>query len=136
MGIRIETQMFILWGFLILTIMMLLKILKKYRRDKIDLKRETVNYVFRIYISVLIGITLFPLDIHFHDIIHVKPRFNLLPIINTVNNITRDLSNPLMKTYSVKFWIRNIVVNIALFMPLGALLPVLSKKFDSYKIYY
>lgn len=104
--------------------------LNKANRRKFLLKREIILNIFFIYILCLISVTLFPLIINFesnYNWISV----NLIPIIGTVNEITKTTKDAAMHDFMIKFWIKNILGNAVLLLPLGVLIPVLRNKYNS-----
>jgi glycopeptide antibiotics resistance protein len=97
---------------------------------KFSLKREVVLNIFFIYMLCLIGVTLFPFEISF-DRNHIWISANVIPVMGTVKEITKTLSDPNMPSYMIKFWIINIAGNLILLLPLGAIVPILWSKFDN-----
>lgn len=72
--------------------------------------------VFALYLTAVFSVTGIPSVISWH----VHPDFNLIPLIDMMND-------PLA-------YIRNTILNIMLFMPLGFLLPALWKEYRSLRI--
>lgn len=89
--------------------------------------RELVLIIFSIYLIGLISITLLP----FHTFGNLKPRANILPIFNTIKDISLTSSN--MPNYMIKFWIVNILGNLFILVPLATIVPILFKKFRNIK---
>ncbi len=89
--------------------------------------REILIIILSIYIMGLIAITLLP----FYSFRYIKPRANLIPVFNTIKDISAIPVN--MKGFMIKFWIVNIFGNLFLLAPLAAMLPIILKRFRSIK---
>lgn len=99
----------------------------KGRRNSI--KRELILNVFFIYILCLLSVTLFPLYITFGRDNHWFS-VNIIPVISTVKEVSNITNDPNMHNFMVRFWIKNILGNVLLLMPLGVMLPMLWRKFQ------
>lgn len=89
--------------------------------------REMAVIIFSVYIIGLISVTLFPFDTYRN----VKPTANLIPVFNTINDISGIPAD--MKGFMTKFWIRNVIGNLFLLTPLAILVPIIFKKFRNIK---
>lgn len=131
MGIFLEKQ--ILFIFLI-PIWIIIRIisfrLNSRNRTNFSLKREVMLNVFFIYMLCLIGITLFPLNIILDRDYSWIP-INLIPVIGTAKEVIKTTNNPNMRSFMIKFWIKNIGGNLILLLPIGIMVPILWGKFDS-----
>lgn len=99
---------------------------KKNKKRFVNLK-EIAIVIFSIYIMALIAVTLLP----FYGFRAVKLHANLVPVFNTVQGILVTTSN--MKGYMLKFWIINILGNIALLMPVSVFVPIIFQKLRNIK---
>jgi glycopeptide antibiotics resistance protein len=95
------------------------------------LKREIVLSVFFIYILCLIGVTLLPMRIVFDGNNHWFS-VNLIPVIGTVKEVIKTTTDPNMHDYMmIRFWVKNILGNAVLLLPLGVMMPTLWNKYNS-----
>lgn len=99
-------------------------------RSGFSLKRELILNVFIIYILCLIDVTLFPLNINLYRE-YAWISVNLMPVMGTIKEITKTINDPNMPDYMIKFWIKNIVGNLILLLPLGIMVPMFWTKFSS-----
>ncbi len=81
-----------------------------------SLSKMITVMVFAFYLTAVFLVTGIPTAYSFH----VNPEFNLIPLIDIVNNPPA--------------YVRNTVLNIMLFVPLGFLLPALWKEYRSLRI--
>ncbi|MBU3091457.1 VanZ family protein [Clostridium sp. CF011] len=88
--------------------------------------------LFFLYILCFIGITLFPLFINWTGQ-KGNVSINVVPVFNTVKDVSSIRQNPEMQSFMIKFWIKNILGNTLLLFPFGLLLPILWRKFDNMK---
>ena len=99
-------------------------------KKEFSLKREILLNIFFIYIICFIGVTLFPLKINFNaDNTWIS--INVIPVINTVKEITNIDYDSNMYSFMIVFWIKNIVGNLILLFPLGIIMPILWNKFSN-----
>jgi glycopeptide antibiotics resistance protein len=56
---------------------------------------------------------------------------NLLPVFNTISDVNNIPQRPEMHNFMIKFWVKNILGNMLLLVPLGLLLPILWREFDN-----
>ena len=105
-------------------------ILKNRSRGKLLIKREIMLIFFTLYIFCFIGITLFPLSINWSGQ-KGNVSLNIVPVFNTIKDVSNVFQQPEMQNFMVKFWIKNILGNMLLLFPFGLLLPILWKKFDN-----
>ena len=97
-------------------------LLQKRKGIHISITHEITYNVFVIYLIILVGYTLFPIDIRFGErYIYYQDFINYVPIVS------------LLKIKAFDLLIRNIGGNIAMFIPIGLLLPVLWEKFRNFK---
>ena len=98
--------------------------------------------MFQVYLIALISITIFPLEIINLDYIKemrgVKTieeykkmwiTVNLLPLVNTIKDIIKDITTENETWFYIKFWLMNLLGNIILLSPLAVLVPILSNKY-------
>lgn len=105
-------------------------ILKNRRNGQSPIKREVVINLFFIYILCFIAITLFPLSINWTSQ-RGWVSINVVPVFNTIKDVANITKRPEMQNFMIKFWIKNILGNMFLLVPLGLLLPILWRKFDN-----
>ncbi|MGI6407002.1 MAG: hypothetical protein ACOX2E_11215 [Syntrophaceticus sp.] len=93
----------------------------------ISLKREALLFIFYVYLLCVLSITQFPIYIIYiigdH---HIRPSVNLIPVVGTIKDIAQTTANI---PYMIRIWIRNIVGNEILLLPMGILLLLLWSKF-------
>lgn len=131
MGIYLEKQ--VLFIFLIpiwMIVRIILIYLSKKSRSKLFWGREISLSIFFIYILCVLSVTLFPLLIQFTNKSN-EISINLIPIVDTAKEVANITSDASMHNFMIKFWIKNIFGNILLLFPLGIMLPMLWKKFNS-----
>ena len=133
MGICLEKQ--VLFIFLI-PIWIIVRIVSIYfnKKSRIDFfwKREISLNIFFIYILCVLSVTLFPLFIQFANK-NNEVSINLIPIVETAKEVANITSDSSMHNFMIKFWIKNVFGNILLMFPLGVMLPMLWKKFNTLK---
>ena len=134
-------------GFLILLIVEVIRFVRaKKGKRKFFCLKEFFVVMFQEYLIALISITIFPLEIINLDYIKemrgVKTieeykkmwiTVNLLPLVNTIKDIIKDITTENETWFYIKFWLMNLLGNIILLSPLAVLVPILSKKFRSLK---
>ncbi len=107
-----------------------INISRRNRNEKLSIKRELILGTLFIYAVVVAAITIVPLPISkFRD-----PKFsgiNVVPIFNSVRCVLPDRTG--RQHPMAGFCLQNIIGNIILFLPLGALLPWTSEKLRSVK---
>ena len=99
----------------------------KRKGYRISLKRESLLFVFYVYVLCVISITLFPLYIT--DRYNVILSANLIPVVGTIKGVVNSINDPYMRNYMIKFWVRNIGGNTVLLLPMGIFLPLIWSKF-------
>lgn len=112
-------------------ILIIMEIIRYKKAKKINAKflnpKEVLLIILSIYIMGLIAVTLLPFYRHGS----IKPTANLVPVFNTVKDISTIPAN--MKSFMIKFWIINILGNLFLLAPLAAIVPLSFKKFRNIK---
>ncbi|MBC8060948.1 MAG: ATP-binding cassette domain-containing protein [Clostridiaceae bacterium] len=106
-------------GFPILIIIEIIR----YRKKKSINYREICVILLSIYFMGLISVTLLPI----RTMMRLDPIINIIPVVNTIKSITKLSSD--MMSYSIKFWIINIIGNLFLLAPIAAIVPIIFKKF-------
>lgn len=89
-----------------------------------SLKREALLSLFYVYLLCVLSITQFP--IYIIEDQHIRPSVNLIPVVGTIKDIAQTTA---ASPYMLRIWIRNIVGNAILLLPMGILLPLLWTKF-------
>jgi glycopeptide antibiotics resistance protein len=98
--------------------------LNKRKGFGISLKREALLFIFYVYLLCVLSITQFPIYIIKDH--HIRLSVNLIPVVGTIKDIAQTTAN---SPYMIRIWIRNIVGNAILLLPMGILLPLLWAKF-------
>lgn len=147
MGIYLENIFIYRIGFLILLIAEVIRFVRaKKAKRKFFCLKEFFVIMFQLYLIALISITIFPLKIinldYIEEMYGVKTieefkemyiTVNLLPLVNTIKDIIKDVTTENETWFFIKFWLTNVLGNIILLSPLAVLVPTLSKKFRSLK---
>lgn len=89
--------------------------------------REGGIIILSIYILMVVSVTLFPLEFRESG----SPTMNVVPVFNTLRDMQEVPRG--MEGFMMRFWMVNIFGNIILLLPLGIFLPLLFKKFRSFK---
>lgn len=105
-----------------------------YKKSNNTFYKNILVYSFGIYISILVGITLFPLPIQPEEIaVNIKYNLglknNYVPFINTYKNLILDYNHGLIFAS-----LKQIVGNILIFIPIGIYMPYFIKKINLKKI--
>lgn len=135
MGISIKSGIFVVISISIWALVRLFMYFRsKKKGQNFVFKREVLLNIFFIYLIIMVSLLFFPIDINFGptDRYYRYGHVNLIPVVETVkmaSSGTRGFGG----NYMIKFTIKNIVGNILLLMPLAILLPILYKKFRSYR---
>ncbi|MCB2310428.1 VanZ family protein [Clostridium tagluense] len=132
MGTMLDFKALFIISLPILILVRVVLILKNRSKGQFSIKREIVLNLFFVYILCNIGITLFPLFINWTGQ-EGNVSINVVPVFNTIKDISRASQQPEMKDFMIKFWIKNILGNMLLLFPFGLLLPILWKKFGNMK---
>ena len=98
--------------------------LNKRKGFGVSLKREALLFIFYVYLLCVLSITQFPIYIIKDH--HIRLSVNLIPVVGTIKDIAQTTAN---SPYMIRIWIRNIVGNAILLLPMGILLPLLWTKF-------
>ena len=102
--------------------------IKNRKYNSFSLKREMLLNIFFLYILCLFSVTFFPMYIHFDEYDNWIS-VNFIPIVNTVKEIIA-VGDSGMADFMIQFWIKNIVGNFILLLPLGFFMPILWNKFQ------
>jgi glycopeptide antibiotics resistance protein len=112
---------------------LIIRIIAHYKKRElkiVSLKRESVLFLFYVYIICVLLLTMCPVPIAQYKHLRLTP-VNFIPLVNTIKEFVENLSSG--KNNMVEFALQNIIGNIILFIPLGILLPLISNKFHSLK---
>ena len=115
-------------GSIIILIIEVIKFIKRNKEEKFLNFREVMSLMFKFYILMVIIVTFFPLVIGGYI---GKPSMNIVPVFNTIKDIYEVPIE--MESYMVRFWIKNILGNILLLLPLGIFIPMFFKRLRSFK---
>ncbi|MPQ34330.1 VanZ family protein [Clostridium estertheticum] len=132
MGIMLDSKVLFIIGLPIWILVRVVLILKNRSKGHFSIKREIVLNLFFVYIICNIGITLFPLFINWTGQ-DGNVSINVVPVFNTIKDVSMASQQPEMQNFMIKFWIKNILGNMLLLFPFGLLLPILWKKFGNMK---
>jgi glycopeptide antibiotics resistance protein len=103
---------------------------RKKRNEQAQIKTEFILTTFFVFLIFLAAITVIPTQMSSF----INPNFadlNFVPILNSIKCFLPDDGTGKPKIVFV--CLANIIGNIVLFIPLGILLPFVSKKFHSLK---
>ena len=115
-------------GSIIILIIEVVKFIKRNKEEKFLSFREFIRLAFKFYILMVIIVTLFPFVIGGYI---GEPSMNIVPVFNTIKDIYEVPIG--MESYMVGFWIKNILGNILLLLPLGIFLPMCFKRLRRFK---
>jgi glycopeptide antibiotics resistance protein len=104
---------------------------RKYRNNiQVYWLKEMIKFLFVIYISLVISVTLFPLPLGFHyEYDNLFRSTNFVPLATIINNISQigtAYDGDVFFMFSLI--VRNVGGNILLLMPLGFLAPIVWNK--------
>lgn len=103
----------------------------KYRNKfQIQWLKEMIMFLFVIYMSLVISVTLFPLPLGIQfGSENLLRNINIVPLVTIINNISQigtAYDGDIL--FMISLIIRNVGGNILLFVPLGFLAPIVWKK--------
>jgi glycopeptide antibiotics resistance protein len=104
---------------------------RKYRNNiQVHWLQEMIKFLFVIYISLVISVTLFPLPIGFHyEYDNLFRSINLVPLATIINNISQiGTAYDGDVFFMISLIVRNVGGNVLLLMPLGFLAPIVWNK--------
>lgn len=101
---------------------------EKYGK-KLSYKAELILFLFYIYVISVMTLTIIPLPFSRFNFFTKEAGVNLIPVINTVNDLRETLSRN--ENISTEHTFQNLFGNIILFIPLGIFLPFLSYRYRS-----
>lgn len=136
MGYSIRGELLLVLGFPIYLVVLVLSIFKKSKRNiEINWLRESVKFVFMVYILILIGVTLFPINIGFKTYLEFfRLPINLIPFKDVFRQIgTVGTAYNGDTSFHIRLILRNVLGNFILLLPLGVITPVIWRKFTGIK---
>ena len=97
--------------------------------------REVINFLFVLYILMVVSVTLFPLALWIDfNMQNIKFGLNLIPFVGIINDIKQiGIAYDGDTVFMIRLIIRNVGGNILLLMPLGVLSPIIWNKFKDFK---
>ena len=105
-------------------------VLRRRRNESFSLRQELILSLFFLYVVSVLAMTIVPLPFtQFRN--PTANDFNVTPVVNTVRELFATFT-PRTK-YMTGHLLKNILGNIALFIPLGIFLPLFSIRFYSLK---
>ena len=136
MGYMLDNKDLLKIGIPIYSIILGFKMFQKIKRGKeIDYKKELVKFILAVYIFALVGVTLFPITIYFGE--QSVPTYgawvNYVPFRSIIQDMFDIGHGHFSTAFQIKLLIRNVGGNFILLMPLGMLLPIISRKINSIK---
>ncbi|WP_019241080.1 MULTISPECIES: VanZ family protein [Bacillus] len=131
---ELESEMIIILGvicFILVRSIFVTIILKKQKQS--SWIKETVLFLFIIYILMMISVTLLPLGIRMDGVqLDVRRSINFIPMRDIFHNIKQiGVAYDGDTAFMINLIIRNVGGNILLLMPLGVLVPLLFNRFRS-----
>lgn len=127
----------LIYGTPILILTMLIRfILKKKRKENINLVRDSLIFVFVIYIFMLAMVTLFPIHSQLagnSTFENMVVSINYIPIKQIVEDFYNINNGNFSLAFSIKLFLRNVGGNILLLVPLAMATPLLWKRFRNLK---
>ena len=101
-----------------------------YNKQKALPQREFLLFIFYVYITCVLMVTIMPLPMTRHATPNLD-RINIVPIVNTLKEFLATFSRG--RRFMKVLALENVLGNIVLFFPIGVLLPLLSARFHSFK---
>lgn len=134
-GISINSEALLILGIPLTIILMVIGIMvRKKRGEKIFWFRQGTIFLLSVYLLLLIGVTLFPIDIIWgENFRETSVGINLIPFKAIIHSIKNIGVGGFSAAFDIKLLLRNVGGNTLLLLPLGILAPVLWKKFRSLK---
>lgn len=134
-GIRIESTNLLILGIPFLILLLSLSyFIHKRKGNRTNLLRYILFFILGVYLLLLIGVTLFPLDISFETpSYHRNLIINYIPLKSIISDISTIGSTGFSLAFEIKLFVMNIGGNILLLLPLGLFLPVLWKNLRNLK---
>lgn len=109
---------------IILTILIYIPIFIKLKNNKVSIEKHIIILSFYVYLVKIVDVAFFPIFLHggFRGTV----QFNLIPLHAIINDISKFSCN-------VGGWliIRPLVFNLLMFIPMGYLLPFVSRKIST-----
>ncbi|MEC0300877.1 VanZ family protein [Peribacillus frigoritolerans] len=108
----------------------------KFKKQKhVYWLREVINFLFVLYILMVVSVTLFPLALWIDfNMQNIKFGLNLIPFVGIINDIKQiGIAYDGDTVFMISLIIRNVGGNILLLMPLGVLSPIIWNKFKGFK---
>ncbi|MGK0467544.1 VanZ family protein [Clostridium sp.] len=130
MGVMLDFKALLIIILPIIIMVRVVSSLKSRSKGQFLFKREIIVDIFSVYILCFVGITLFPLFINWTGQ-KGNVSINVVPVFNTIKDVSMSFQQPEMHNFMIKFWIKNIFGNMLLLFPLGLLLPILWRKFEN-----
>ena len=130
MGIMLDFKALFIIALPVMILVRVVLIFKSRSKGQFLINREIVLNLFSLYILCFIGITLFPLFINWTGQ-KGNVSINVIPVFNTIKDVSISFQQQGMQNYMIKFWLKNILGNMLLLFPFGLLLPILWRKFNN-----
>ena len=130
MGIMLDFKALFIITLPVMILVRVVLIFKSRSEGQFLINREIVLNLFYFYILCFIGITLFPLFINWTGQ-KGNVSINVVPVFNTIKDVSISSQQPGMQNFMIKFWMKNILGNILLLFPFGLLVPILWRKFNN-----
>jgi len=130
MGIMVDFKALFIIALPVMILVRVVLIFKSRSKGQFLINREIVLNLFSLYILCFIGITLFPLFINWTGQ-KGNVSINVIPVFNTIKDVSISFQQQGMQNYMIKFWLKNILGNMLLLFPFGLLLPILWRKFNN-----
>ncbi|MGE5627923.1 MAG: VanZ family protein [Solirubrobacterales bacterium] len=131
-----EKEILFIFGIPIYMIIKCIIVLRKKKKgNQIHIKKEFIKFVFALYVFLLIGFTLFPIEIIFdrNYIFNNIMAVNYIPFLSIAKDVGEVGHGNWSTSFQLMLLFRNVGGNFVLLMPLGILIPLLSNKLNSIK---
>jgi glycopeptide antibiotics resistance protein len=107
-----------------------IKLVRNKNYKKISIRRELLFNAFAIYFIAVISVTIFPLDFNSGGRPRYMPGINLIPFVDIISDFAQSTFS---FAFKLKLFLRNLVGNFLLLLPIGFFLPILWAKFRSFR---
>lgn len=136
MGYSLRGELLLVLGITIYLVVLVISIFKKRKRNiKINWLRESVKFLFMVYALILIGVTLFPINIGFKTYLEFfRLSVNLIPfkdVFRQIGTVGTAYSGDI--AFHIRLILRNVLGNFILLLPLGVVAPIIWRKFTQIK---
>lgn len=113
----------------------IITVIKKKKKVKLNLVKEIMLGILMLYLFALVGVTLFPIDINWGDRVFLPTSIyiNYIPVVSTIQSIYALTNSSFSIGFALNLLIMNIGGNLILLTPLSILLPMIWNKCKQFK---